>query len=182
MNESFGYCEKLNAQCNQHNIAFEDEETLSPRRRTPGSGCGAGRLRRRCWWRVSLPACRRCTWRQGNKHRSSNCGALMSGATQWPVSGWSVICDYRVRARFPHLYGSTKQQQIKQRAEKPERRAWNDQKHGLRLDKRNNARGQALQSTVHRLVMKQHCLYCWSRSAETHRHSNYCASTAHVIT
>lgn len=36
---------------------------VSPRHRILGSGCGAGQLRRCCWWRVSLPACRRCTER-----------------------------------------------------------------------------------------------------------------------
>lgn len=105
----------------------------SPRRRTRGSDCGAGRLHRCCWWRASLPACRRCTERQ----------AGTSVITLWPlwcrghkaVSKCSEICHYwqylerrQGERASPSSYASLKHRHIKQRTEKPERGTWNYQK------------------------------------------------------
>ena len=46
------------------------EDAISPHHRILGSGCGARRVRRHCWWRASLLACHRCTERLQTHHQS----------------------------------------------------------------------------------------------------------------
>lgn len=65
---------------------------LSPRRRTLGSDCDAGRLRRCYWRRASLPACRRCTERQASKS-VIQLWPFDAGARRWVSAQKCVITD-----------------------------------------------------------------------------------------